>query len=176
MNLLSAAVAASFATLLTACPLLEVTADIPEVCMVYKDIPVEGLPTDGVETLTQTFAFDDLSAFDQIKDLDADVRFKSASLTATSGVADFAFLSAAKLDVTSGTDASLPRRNFYHCDGDCPRAGDTVVIPVADQDDAFSYIRSGALVIDLDVTGHLPATAWTMDATICVEGSATYSQ
>ena len=38
------------------------------------------------------------------------------------------------------------------------------------------FVGSGSLAIGLDVTGHLPAQAWSMDAVICVEGSATYSR
>lgn len=175
MNALTTTFALSIAILATGCPLLEVTADVPEVCMVHKDIAVEAMPADSAETLTQTFAFDDLSAFDELHDLESTIRFKTATLTATSGVADFSFLQAATLDVTSGTDTSLPRRQFYRCDGDCPHSGAATDIPVADQNDAFAYIRSGALVIDIDVTGDLPAVAWTMDAEICVQGTATYS-
>lgn len=175
-KLFQAAFGFSLITLAAGCPLLEVEADMPEVCMTHEGVEVAAAPPDVAMGIDETFVIDDLSAFDEIKDLDADLRFVSATVRATYGVGNLAFISSASVEIASNNpDSTLPTRTFYHCDGDCPAKDNALVIPVADQDDALEYIRSGSLSVALAATGNMPTEAWKMDVEICVAGRASYA-
>ncbi len=175
-KLLQASFAASLITLAAGCPLLEVEAEMPEVCMTHKDVEVEGVPADYAMGIDETFVFDDLTAFDEIKDLDADLRFVSATVRATYGVGNRAFIDAASVQIASNNpDSTLPTRAIYACDGNCPAKDNALAIPVKDQDDALEYIRSGSMAIALTATGNMPTESWKMDVEICVAGRASYS-
>ena len=175
-KLISAAFGLSLVTLTAGCPLLEVEADMPEVCMTHKDVEVAGVPADVAMGIDETFAFDDLAAFDEIKDLDADLRFVSATVRATYGVGNLAFIDAAAVQIASNNpDSTLPTRAIYACDGDCAAKDNALAIPVQDQDDALEYIRSGSMSIALQASGNMPTEAWKMDVEICVAGRASYS-
>jgi hypothetical protein len=158
------------------CPLLEAEVELPEVCMTHKDIEVPGVPADVATGIDEVFAFDDLSAFDKIKELDADAHFNSATVRATHGVGTLAFIDAASVEIASNNpDSTLPTRMIYACDGDCPAKDNTLVIPVQDQSDALEYIRSGSLSIALKATGSMPTEAWKMDVEVCVAARASYA-
>ena len=165
--------ASVMAVALGGCPLLEVEAEVPSVCVTYRDIAVEGLPGTSFAT---SFAIDDLSAFDRLTALEAELEFVSATVTATRGLSDLAFVVAASVSIASGDPASeLPRRTIYACEGDCPTRDTMLTIPVADQQDALAYIRSGSLLIDVELQGELPTQAWSMDVEVCMRGAAAYS-
>ena len=159
------------------CPLLEVEAEVPSVCVTYRDLAVEGLPGPALTTSFATsFAIDDLSAFDRLTALDAELEFVSATVTATRGLSDLAFVEAASVSIASGDPASeLGRRTIYACEGDCPTRDTMLTIPVADQQDALAYVRSGSLLIDVELQGELPTQAWSMDVEVCMRGAAAYS-
>ena len=39
----------------------------------------------------------------------------------------------------------------------------------------LDYLRGDAVTLDLDITGTLPQTRWTMSVVVCFEGTARYS-
>lgn len=176
-KLLHASFGLSVITLAAGCPLLEVEAEMPEVCMTHKDVEVAGVPADVAMGIDETFVFDDLSAFDALEDLDADLRFTSATVRATYGVGNLAFISSASVEIASNNpDSTLPTRAIYSCaEGSCPAKDNALAIPVQDQDDALEYIRSGSMSIALQASGNMPTEAWKMDVEICVAGRASYS-
>lgn len=178
MKLTAAAFGLAISILAPGCPLLDVTAQVPEACLTYKDIQVEGVPTEDATGIHSVFTFDDLGAFGDLEQFDADLHFTRSTITATYGVGNLAFIASAKLDVASGDpDSTLPTRTFYECAaGDCPAKGKSMELPVADRDNAIAYISTGSLVVSLDATGNMPTEGWTMDAELCVEGSASYSR
>jgi hypothetical protein len=175
-KLFSAAFGLSLVTLAAGCPLLDVEAEMPEVCMTHKDVEVAGVSSDVAMGIDETFAFDDLSAFDELKDLDADLRFVSATVRATYGVGNLAFIDAASVQIASNNpDSTLPTRAIYSCTDNCPAKDNALAIPVQDQDDALEYVRSGSMSISLQASGNMPTEAWKMDVEICVAGRASYS-
>lgn len=175
-KLITAAFGLSLITLAAGCPLLEVEAEMPEVCMTQKDIEVTGVPLGQNTAITETFAFDDLSAFDALDELEANVRFKSATVRATYGVGDLAFIDMAHVVISSNNpDSNLGPLTVYECDGNCPAKDNALAIPVTTQDNALEYVKSGSLAIALDAAGFMPSSDWKMDVEICVAGTASYS-
>jgi hypothetical protein len=159
------------------CPLFSVEAEIEEACVVRKGIEVEAVPA-GTTSLTESYdvSLDELGGLGDLLDLDADLEFVRFEARATSGIAELGFVDAAHVTVASGNpESALPTLVAYDCAGDCPVSGATLVVPATAQQDAADYLASGSLVVDVQVTGQLPATAWTMDVSVCVKGRATYA-
>lgn len=163
-------------SVLGGCPLLDVEVDVPEVCVTYRDLQVEGIPvpTDETVTVHNSFAVDDLSAFHQITELDAQAAFVRADLFARAGITSFDFVDAAKISI-SAPDSSLPPLVLYQCDGDCVASDGSLDMTPDTQHDALDYLKGESLVIDIEMTGRLPHDRWAMDIDVCFQASAHYS-
>jgi hypothetical protein len=160
--------------MLPGCPLLEVQADLPEVCLSYPNIRVPA--ASGLSSIDQSFVFDDLSAVKDLTDIDASLQFVRAEVRATSGIDGFGFVHAAHLVISSGDPAStLPSLTMYNCDGDCAPDGNRLELPAALANDAFAYLRTSSVVIDLSFQGEVPTVPWSMDVDVCMKASAGYT-
>lgn len=160
--------------LLPGCPLLDVEADVGEVCVTYPDIEVD-VPAGSV-MLETSFVVDDLSAIHDLTKFDATMSFVRARVRATSGLDDLGFVTSAHLDISSGDPTSaLPRITVYTCDGDCTPTGPSLEIPAPDQHDAMDYVKSGSLLVDLQISGRTPAQHFKMDVDVCMSGRAGYT-
>lgn len=161
--------------MLPGCPLLDVEADVPEICLNYPNLQVPATP--GLMSLKQSFVFDDLSAVhDLTSELDANLEFVRAEVRVTSGVENLAFVDAVHIVVASGDpDSALPPMTMYDCDGDCAPEGQKLVIPASLGNNAIDYLRSDSIVIDIDFQGEIPSAAWTMDIDVCMKARAGYT-
>ena len=161
--------------LLPGCPLLDIEADVPEVCLTYPNLQIPGVPAQS--SIKQTFVFDDLSAVhDLTNKLDANLEFVRAEVRATSGIENFQFVRAVHVVVSSGDpDSTLPPLTMYDCDGDCAPEGNKLEVPASLAHDAIEYLKSDSIVIDLDFQGDVPASSWTMDVDVCMKARAGYT-
>ena len=160
--------------MLPGCPLLDLQADAPEICLTYPNLEIPA--STGLTSLQKTFVFDDLSSVRDIAKLDGNLQFVRAAVRATSGIDSFAFVEAAHVVVSSGDPASdLPPLTIYDCNGDCAPAGNELELPASVATNALAYLRTSSIVIDLDFQGEVPTTAWTMDVDVCVKATAGYS-
>ena len=158
---------------LPACPLVDVQVDVGEVCMTYRDVRVDPA---ALGVTRASFEIDDLSALDDLLELDTSLQFTRAELRATSGVTDLGFVDRAHVTVASGDpDSTLPTLAVVDCDGDCLANGTTLSVPAGVHQDATAYARSGSVVVDLEVAGTLPDQAWTMDVDVCMQGRVGYT-
>jgi hypothetical protein len=168
----SAALLLGLATL-PGCPLLDVQAEVPEVCLTYPNLPVQ---TPAVGSLSQSFVFDDLSAVHDLAKQEANIGFVRAEVRVTSGIENLAFIHAVHVVVSSTDPATpLPPLTVYDCDGNCVPDGDVLQVPAALVNNAIDYLRSNSLKIDLEFDGDIPAASWTMDIDVCMKGSAGYT-
>lgn len=159
----------------TGCPLLEVEATVPESCVTIHGIEIDAAAP-GTTSFSQTFEIDDLQGLDALADLDGEVSFVRATLTPTSGIADFGFIHSATVSIASGDPSStLPSIDAYACDRDCVSSDGELNAPVITERNALEYLATGSLVLDLALEGDLPTTAWTMDATVCVSARVSYA-
>jgi hypothetical protein len=162
--------AAVFATLLPACPLLDVQVDVPEVCVTYHDVHVDGMPA-GETMIEKMFTVDHLDQAKQLADQGATVQFVRAEIRATSGITGFDFVHQAKLTIASADETStLPAVEVYDCE-DCATSGATLDVQATSQVDPNPYLASGSLLVTIDLAGQAPADAWTMDVDICMSGT-----
>lgn len=169
----TACVFAAAALFLTACPLLDVEVEVPEVCVGYRDLPIEGVPSSPTTTVHKSFGVDDLSGFHQITDLDAEASFARAAIVAKSGITDFGFVEAATISIRS-PDSELPPLVLYTCDGDCVPANGALDMTAAAQHDVLAYLRGDSLVVEVELRGALPEQAWSTDIDVCFSARARY--
>jgi hypothetical protein len=160
---------------LPGCPLVDVEADVPEVCLSYPNLQIPA--QQGLSSLKQSFAFDDLSkVHDLIDKLDANVEFVRASVRVTGGVDNLAFVEALHIVVESGDPGSaLPPMTMYDCDGNCVPEGAKLEVPAAVGNDAIEYLRSDSIIINMEFRGQIPPTDWTMDIDVCLKARAGYT-
>lgn len=161
----------ALAILATGCPLLDVEAELGEVCLTYRDVEVPGVATGDV---ARSFVFDDLAEVHQLLALDPELRFVRAEVRAVTGAESFAVDRATITIGSADPDAALPALPVYACDGDCPSDDGTLVIPAAAQTSALAYVAADAIAVDVALAGTLPAQPWRMDVAVCVEGSVAY--
>jgi len=159
--------------MLPGCPLLEVEAEVPEICLTYPNLAVQ---TPALPSISQSFVFDDLSAVHDLVKQEASLEFVRAELRVTSGLDNLAFVDSVSIVVASGDpDTKLPPMTMYHCDGDCAPDGNAIKLSAAAEHNAIDYLKENSIKIDLDFRGEIPAASWTMDIDVCLKGKAGYT-
>ena len=160
--------------MLPGCPLLNIEAEVPEVCLTYPNLQFTNPVAQA--SIKQSFAFDDLSAVHDIAKQHANVEFVRAEVRATSGIENFNFVKSVRLTVASGDpDSTLQPMTMYDCNGDCVPDGNALEIPAALGNDAIEYLRGDSVLIDLDFVGEIPAGTFTMDVDVCMKAKAAYT-
>lgn len=154
----------------TGCPLLDIEADVSEVCVTYANVAIEGVTGDRVQ---HSFTADDLGQLQTFVEQDAALSFTRVAIRAHGG---FGRIDAASVSVASGDpESTLPTMSIVDCDGDCLPDGTTLSLPAETQQSAIEYVKTGSLVVDLDLRGALPAEAWTADVDVCMTGRFRYT-
>jgi len=158
--------------LVTGCPLLDVETDVSEVCVTYAGVQIDGASETSVQA---SFTIDELGQLNTFIDQDADLEFVRAEIRATDGT-DLGFVDAAEVSVAGGDpESTLPTLPVISCDGDCLPDGASLQIPATVQHSAVDYVRTGSLVIAVDLHGQVPAVAWTADVDVCMKGHFRYT-
>jgi hypothetical protein len=164
---------AGLAALVPGCPLLAVQAEVQEVCLTYRGVTIPGVPI-GQTSVDQSFDFNDLQGAKALADADATLIFTRAEIRATSGVTNFRFVQQAALSIASADPRStLPTLGIFSC-RDC--ANDTPTLDVTNPATApvQDYIKSGSLVVTVDLAGTPPTADWTADVDVCMSGTISY--
>jgi hypothetical protein len=155
--------------MLPGCPLVDVEADVPEVCLTYPHLQVE---TPAQSSISESFVFDDLSAVHDVVKQDATLEFVRAEIRVTSGLENLAFVDSASVTVSSNDPGTtLPKMTMYECKDDCAD-GKVIMLTAGDAHNAIAYLQSNSLKIDLEFKGQIPAASWIMDIDVCLKGSA----
>jgi hypothetical protein len=158
-------------SLLPACPLLELEIEVPEVCITYDEIDVL-----AATEVHERIVVDDLSELHELTARAEHLRFRRAEAIAVSGVDGFDFVETARIAISPGAgDSAVQPRLLYACDGDCVSSADALALSDDEQHDVLEYLRGDAVTLDLDITGDLPQTHWTMSVVVCFEGTARYT-
>jgi hypothetical protein len=158
--------------MLPGCPLVDVEADVPEVCLTYPNLQVQ---TPAQSSASESFVFDDLSAVHDVIKEDASLEFVRAEMRVTSGLDSLAFVDSVSVAVSSNDPGTtLPKLTMYECDGDCAD-GKTIKLTAGGAKNVIAYLKANSLKIDLDFHGEIPAASWTMDIDVCLKGSASKS-
>jgi hypothetical protein len=151
---------------LPACPLLEVQGEVQEVCLTYRGVTIPGVPV-GQTQVSQSFTLDQLQG--------AKLTFTHAEVRATAGVSDFSFVQHAELSIASGDPAStLPTLSIFNCEG-CATTSTTLDVDNPTTTEVQDYIKTGSVIVTIDLKGTAPATDWTADVDVCMTGNISYT-
>lgn len=165
---------ASSLVVLPACPLLEVQGEVQEVCLTYRGVTIPGIPV-GETEVAQSFTLDDLQGAKALADMDATLTVTHAEVRATSGVKDFTFVKKAELSIASGDpDSTLPTLSVFGCDN-CSSASTTLDVDNPSTTPIQDYIKTGSVVVTIDLKGTPPANDWVADVDICMSGNISYT-
>ena len=171
---LAVALAACAASACTGVTVAQAQVQVTDLCVPYDGVNIQAVDP-GTTVLDHVFTYSKLTA---IQDLAADIKdlqFISLSATPVSGVSSLAFIDAAHVTVASGDPSSpLPTLDVYDCDGNCVPNGDTLDVPATLQTSALAYVETGSIIVDLEVDGQLPTTAWVIDINACFRGELDY--
>lgn len=160
-----------FAAAASACgPALDVDIEARAVCFEKPAIEIAGVSTGKPVTGAFELEFEDTALLAR---LDAEVRLDSVAFRARQ-LEDLSFLETVSVRAR-GADPRLPMLDVSSCAGSCPVAGPEVTLD-AQPASLRPYLESGALEILFDFSGTLPATAWILDADVCVSATATLSE
>jgi hypothetical protein len=158
---------------LPACPLLDVQAQVQEVCMTYRGVTIPGVPV-GQTSIDQSFTLDQLQGAKDLADADAQLTFTHAEVRAVSGVSDFSFVQKAELSIASGDpNSTLPTVSVFDCEG-CGTSAAALDVDNAATVPVQDYIKSGSLVVTIALEGTPPANDWIADVDVCMSGNISY--
>ena len=162
---------------LPACPLLDVTAQVQEVCMTYSGVTIPGVPV-GQTSIEQSFTLDQLqgaSAFARsAANADAQLTFTHAEIRAVSGVSGFSFVQKAELSIASGDpNSTLPTLSVFDCEG-CGTSSPALDVDNATTVPVQDYIKTGSLVVTIALQGTPPENDWVADVDVCMSGNISY--
>ncbi|MEP6862430.1 MAG: hypothetical protein ABJE66_17530 [Deltaproteobacteria bacterium] len=158
---------------LPACPLLDVQAQVQEVCLTYRGVTIPGVPV-GQTSIDQSFTFDQLQGAKDLADADAQLTFTHAEVRAVSGVSDFSFVQTADLSIASGDpNSTLPTVSVFDCEG-CGTSAAALDVDNAATVPVQDYIKTGSLIVTIALQGTPPANDWVADVDVCMTGNISY--
>lgn len=161
---------AAFAVIaLPACQLETVDADVSNACITYTGVEVPAVPpspaTGAPRSSTQErVEVDQLGAFADLVNQGFELTLTSGEVVATSGIADFSFVTSAAIAI-AGSDGEPPPIAAFGCDP-CDGAGSALELAAGSADIA-PYIATGAVALTVELAGPPPSVAWTMDVQVC---------
>ena len=163
---------------LPGCPVVDIEADVQQVCVTSTDLSVAAATTPSPTTaVAETISVDQLGLLHSLASDHFTLELVSAKTLATSGIADFAFVTSASVSIASGAPSStLPTLDAFSCDA-CTKSGASVEVePTAAvaATNIAPYLATGSLVITVEMLGSAPEVAWSMDVDVCMTGSASY--
>jgi hypothetical protein len=169
------ALAASLLAFEAGCPLLQIEAEVPEACLTYSDVEIDG--SLAATSVDKSFTFDDLSEIhDRLAELDAGLAFTRAEVRVKDGVDNLGFVQEFHASVASGDPAStLPTLVLFDCRGDCQATGASLAVDASTVENALEYLQSSSLVLDVKFVGEIPQTMFKLDIDVCVQGHAGYT-
>lgn len=168
------ALAAALPPLLGGCPLLQVEAEVPDVCLTYAGLEIDGAL--APQRLSQRFAFDDLARLRDVADHGAGIAFTRAEVRAAGGVDSLDFVQEFRATIASGDpDSKLPELELFGCAGDCAATGATLVVPAQLARDAIEYVQTDSIVLGVTFAGEIPRTRFQLDVDVCMAGHASYT-
>ncbi len=144
------------------------------ICVTQSDISFPGAPIIGATGETQQSFDIDLS--DQLKQLNvagastdgSSVNLLNVTLTAKTGVTNFAFIHTLLGTLTSEVNASMsPELIIDYSKGSATVVPSPLDIPADSTINLFPILSAGKVKVNLDVSGTVPNSAWTADVVVC---------
>lgn len=153
---------------LTGCPLLDVQAQVDDLCVTQTDITIAGAPIAISGAMTQDFSFDNIDALSKLKSVDGDVQFARATIVPSGGATDLSFIDSAHLTIAADAQPAI---DAFDCDGDCFDASDELNLNAMAKQNVLEYLKAKTLSGSVTLAGTLPTADWKVDVTVCLKGN-----
>jgi hypothetical protein len=153
---------------LTGCPLLDIQAEVDDLCITQTGISIPAAPAGVDGELTQDFTFDNLDALSKLSSVSGDVQFASATVVPSGGASSLSFVDSAHLTIAADAQPAI---DAFDCDGDCFAAGDALNLSAMAEQNVLSYLTAKALSGSIALRGTLPTSDWSVDVTVCLRGN-----
>lgn len=154
------------------CPLLQVEADVPEVCVSRTDVTVPGslgqLQTKVKVDLTN------VDGLDEIKDSD-ELHFISFSAHPQGGGSELASIQSAKVTLLASAASGLPALQIFSCEGDCTSADGSLTVRSSTDANIADYLGDPAVAVEVELRGSLPLRDFKIDVDACLSGTLSRS-
>jgi hypothetical protein len=154
---------------------ISVEADVPDVVVTQHGITMGGVPAglSGGGDLSTNLSFTQtLPDLNLPKDLDSSVKAVKVDLIAQTGIDNFDFLSSMRITMSPpGSAAPIELINYEKGDG---TTGKTLSIESLNPVNILQQWKANSAVFNVQVAGHLPSQAWTMDMAVHFSGQVSY--
>ncbi|MEZ4361858.1 MAG: hypothetical protein R3B48_16835 [Kofleriaceae bacterium] len=153
---------------LPGCPLLQLEAEVSQVCVARSDIAAPS--SGGQRELVLSVTLDDLAALGDLLDDDDVLHFTRAAARPRDGLASLAFVERAEISIVVEDSAAL---RAFACDGTCGQPDGSLVLGGASDANAAPYLKAPQVTIEVTLVGDAPTQEWTLDAEVCLAGKLT---
>lgn len=167
MNRTSALVVCALLLPLGGCPLLQIEADVPEVCVSRTDVEVPGAL--GQLQTTVKVKLSDIQGLDELKGGD-ELRFISFTAHPQDGGKEFANIQSAKVTLTASKASGLPALEIFACSGDCTDSSGALSVKSSTDDNIADYLSDDEATAEVELHGSLPLRDFKVDINACLSG------
>jgi hypothetical protein len=153
---------------------ISVEADVPEVEVTQKGLAFDGVPLGGLlgdVSIVQSFS-QKHEKLELPDGLDTEVKALGVSLTAKSGIQDFAFIHNLRLTMTDGTHTPVELINYQQQPGAAPSG--VLTMESANPVNTLDQWKTDSATFTVEVAGSLPSDPWTVDLGIRFAGKIKY--
>ncbi len=157
---------------------ISVDAEIPDVEVTQKDLSFDGVPVGsalGDVSMTRTFS-QEHGALDLPEGLNPEVKALAVSLTAKSGIKDFAFVRYLRMTMSDTSDNSNAVELINYERDDAAPPNNVLNMIAANPVNALEKWKTKSALFTIDVAGTLPDNDWTADVTIRFAGTIHYQR
>lgn len=149
------------------CPLLQIEADVPEVCVSRTGVEVPGAL--GQLQTTVSVQLSDIQGLDELQAGD-ELHFISFAAHPQDGGDEFRQVQSAKVTLKASAAAGLPPIEIFACDGDCADAAGSLAVKSSTDANIADYLSDGEATAEVELRGALPLRNFNVDITACLAG------
>lgn len=148
------------------CPLVQVEAEVPEVCITRTGVAVPG--SLGQVATKVKVSLDGIEGLDELQGGD-ELHFVSFRARPQSGGQELAGLQSAQVTLLTD-DAALPAVLIFSCAGDCAAADGALAVTAVTDENVAPQLNAAGAAAELELHGQLPARDFPVDVTACLAG------
>jgi hypothetical protein len=154
------------------CPLLQVEAEVPEVCVSRTDVTVPG----SLGQL-QTKVRVDLSEIDGLSEIQGsdELHFISFSAHPQDSGLEFASIQSAKVTLRASEASGLPDLQVFACSGNCITSEGSLTVKSSTDANIADYLGDAEVSVEIELHGSLPLRDFKVDVNACLSGALTRS-
>ena len=172
MNRSSAVLAVALLLPLGGCPLLQVEATVPEVCISRTGVTVPGslgqLETTVKVTLDEVDALDELTGSDELHVI-------SCSAHPQDRGGELASIQSAKVTLLPSKASGLPDLQIFACENDCLASDGSLTVKSSTDANIADYLSDPEIAVEVELRGSLPLRDFKIDVNACLSGALTRS-